>query len=53
MVSLDILDPSIRSKRTLNEVKASSSPISQRWGIVTSLQPEDFSRALRDARVSL
>ena len=50
---LDILDPNIRSKRTLEDVKASSSPISQRWNIVSHLQPQDFSRALRDARASL
>jgi len=46
----DILDPSIRTKRTLEEVKASSSPISQRWNIVTGLQPDDFSHALRESR---
>ena len=52
-VGPDILDPSIRTKRTLEEVKASSSPISQRWNIVTDLQPEDFSHALREARDGL
>ncbi len=50
---LDILDPNIRSKRTLEEVQASSSPISRRWSIVSQLQPDDFSRALRDAHASL
>jgi transcriptional regulator with XRE-family HTH domain len=48
----DILDPHIRSKQTLEEVKASSSPSSERWGIVTSLQPNDFVHALRAARAS-
>jgi transcriptional regulator with XRE-family HTH domain len=43
----DILEPGIRSKRTLEEVEAAGSEISRRWGIVTSLQPEDFARALR------
>ncbi len=51
LVTPDILDAQIRSKKTLEEVRASASPISQRWGIVTSLQPEDFSLALRAARV--
>jgi hypothetical protein len=46
----DVLDPGIRSKRTLDEVAASSSPISRRWGIITTLQPEDFVEALRGAR---
>jgi len=46
----DILDATIRSERTLREVQGSSSEISQRWGIVTSLQPEDFLQALKAAR---
>ena len=50
--ALDILDADIRSKQTLEEVVASSSPISRRWGIVTSLQPSDFAEALRAARVA-
>lgn len=50
--ALDILDADIRSKQTLEEVVASSSPISRRWGIVTSLQPRDFAEALRAARVA-
>jgi transcriptional regulator with XRE-family HTH domain len=48
----DVLDPSIRSKQTLAEVTAASSAISHRWGIVTTLQPEDFAEALRAARAS-
>ena len=48
----DILDPNIRTKQTLEEVKASASPSSERWGIVTSLQPDDFVHALRAARAS-
>jgi transcriptional regulator with XRE-family HTH domain len=43
---LDVLDPDIVTKQTLEEVRAASSPISQRWGIVTSLQPHDFIEAL-------
>jgi len=48
----DVLDAGIRSKETLGQVTASSSPISRRWGIVTSLQPEDFVEALRGARAA-
>jgi len=47
---LDILDTTIRSKRTLDEVRGAGSEISRRWGIVTSLQPEDFLQALKAAR---
>jgi transcriptional regulator with XRE-family HTH domain len=46
----DVLDSGIRSKRTLAEVSASTSPISQKWEIVTRLQPADFAEALRAAR---
>ncbi len=46
----DILDTTIRSERTLEDVQRSSSEISQRWGIVTGLRPEDFLQALKAAR---
>jgi hypothetical protein len=46
----DILDSGIRSKQTLEEVTEQSSAISRRWGIVTSLQPESFVDALKEAR---
>lgn len=46
----DILDADIHSKQSLDKVQASSSVTSKRWGIVTSLQPPDFSAALRNAR---
>jgi transcriptional regulator with XRE-family HTH domain len=46
----DVLDVTIRSKKTLAEVSASSSATSRKWGIVTGLQPEDFAKALRAAR---
>jgi hypothetical protein len=49
----DVLDAGIRSKQTLDDVVASSSPISRRWGIVTTLKPEDFAEALRGARAAL
>ena len=48
----DVLDIGIRSKRTLKEVTESSSPSSRRWGIVTTLQAEDFVEALRGARAA-
>lgn len=46
---VELLDPVAVSKRTLDELRASSSPISKRWGIITALQPQDFAEALRDA----
>jgi transcriptional regulator with XRE-family HTH domain len=47
----DILDPGIRSQKTLDEVKKARSPLARRWAIITSLAPADFSRALEAARV--
>ncbi len=47
----DFLDRDIRSQRTIDEIEASSSAISKRWGIVTGLQVDDFVKALREARV--
>jgi transcriptional regulator with XRE-family HTH domain len=47
----DMLDSSIRSKETFAEVRATASPISRRWSIVTELLPEDFAEALRAAHV--
>ena len=47
----DVLDQEIRSKRTLDEVRARGSDISTRWGIVSRLQPDDFAHALRSSRV--
>lgn len=43
----DRLDQTIRSQRTLEEVKRGASKISASWGILTSLRPEDFAQALR------
>jgi transcriptional regulator with XRE-family HTH domain len=48
----DALDRSIRSKKTLDQVKASSSDISRKWDIVSSLTPADFAESLRAARVA-
>ena len=50
--ALDILDASIRSKKTLDDVVASRSSLSRQWGIASSLQPEDFVKALRGARAA-
>jgi transcriptional regulator with XRE-family HTH domain len=48
----DVLDPTIRSLRTLEDVKRSASKPSERWGIATSLQPDDFVEALRAAHAT-
>jgi transcriptional regulator with XRE-family HTH domain len=48
-LALDILDATVRSKRTLEEVQRAASQQSRRWGIVTSLQSEDFLQALKAA----
>lgn len=47
----DILDPTIRSGRSLDEVATAASAVSRKWNIVTSLVPADFQHALRGARV--
>jgi transcriptional regulator with XRE-family HTH domain len=47
----DVLDASIRSKKTADEVREAASEPSRRWHIITSLKPEDFAQALRAARV--
>ena len=49
----DVLDDDIRSKQTLKEVRASASPISRRWNIVTRLEPSDFLEALRASDVAV
>jgi transcriptional regulator with XRE-family HTH domain len=51
-IAPDILDPSIRSSKTVADVAAASSPISQRWQIITDIQTSDFSEALRAAHES-
>ncbi|HEX5660844.1 MAG TPA: helix-turn-helix transcriptional regulator [Polyangiales bacterium] len=50
--SADVLDTSIRSSKTLAQVKAKASPISQRWAIASELTPGDFADALRGARAA-
>lgn len=46
---LDVLDPTIRTKKTMDATRDKSSAISQRWGIVTALLPDDFVEPLRSA----
>jgi transcriptional regulator with XRE-family HTH domain len=48
-LGFDVLDRNIRSRRTLQEVIEASSPISMRWRVATSIQPDDFETALRAA----
>ncbi|MBV8761065.1 MAG: helix-turn-helix transcriptional regulator [Deltaproteobacteria bacterium] len=43
----DVLDRSIRTQRTLDQVRREASPISHEWKIVTAIQPDDFASALR------
>jgi len=49
----DPLDAGIRTIKTALEVREAASEISRKWHIITRLTPEDFVRALRDARGSL
>ncbi|HAH07404.1 MAG TPA: hypothetical protein DCM05_12945 [Elusimicrobia bacterium] len=46
----DVLDGEIVSERSLEEVWADGSAQSREWGIVTRIQVDDFSQALRLAR---
>lgn len=45
----DLLDTTIRSAKTLNQLRASRSQISRRWGVVSALQPAQFAEALKEA----
>lgn len=45
----DVIDRSIRSKKSLEKVRASLSENSRRWGVITSLQLSDFLHALEGA----
>jgi len=42
----DIIDSSIRTKKTVDEVQRGASALSKQWGIVTTLTPDDFIAAL-------
>lgn len=45
----DLLDPTVRSQKTLDELKARGSEISKRWHIASGLQPDHFAAALEAA----
>ncbi|MEZ4296309.1 MAG: helix-turn-helix transcriptional regulator [Polyangiaceae bacterium] len=46
----DLLDETARGKVTVDLLEATASAISHRWRILTDLQPQDFTEALRAAR---
>lgn len=46
----DSLDQSFVSIKSVEEVRRKSSDISRTWGILTTLQPQDFVHALRESR---
>lgn len=48
----DVLDPAIRSRRTFDDLQRDASAPSSRWSVVTSLQVEDFTRALEASLVA-
>jgi transcriptional regulator with XRE-family HTH domain len=48
----DVLDTDIRSVKSLDRVWQEASEVSRRWGIVTTLRPEDFRVALEEAHVA-
>ena len=50
--ALDLFDETIRSQRSLEQVRAACSPISRRWGVVSPLHPSDFAAALEAARAA-
>lgn len=46
----DVLDPEIATPETLQEVIENLSPIARKWKIATTIEIDDFVRALRAAR---
>ncbi len=48
----DFIGVSVHSRKTLEETRQASSPISHRWGILTALQPEDFLEALNGSFIA-
>jgi transcriptional regulator with XRE-family HTH domain len=46
----DVLDAGITSPETLREVSANLSPIARKWRVITTIELDDFIRALRAAR---
>jgi len=47
--AVDAVDSTIRSARTLEEARRLASEPSRRWGVVSTLQPDDFVAALRSS----
>lgn len=47
---VDVVEPGLVTKQTFDELLAECSPVSLRWGVLSSLQVQDFVDALRDAR---
>lgn len=47
--TFDLLDKTITSHQTAEQVERESSSISKRWRIISSLQPQDFASALTEA----
>jgi hypothetical protein len=45
----DPFDPGIRSTKSQTKVWANASAVSRRWGVVSALDVDDFSKALREA----
>ncbi|MBI1751257.1 MAG: helix-turn-helix transcriptional regulator [Acidobacteria bacterium] len=46
----DSLDQSFASNQSVKEVRQKSSSISRHWGILTTLQPQDFAHTLSESR---
>lgn len=46
----EVLDPEITSPETLKEVIANLSPIARKWRLATTIEVDDFVRALRGSR---
>lgn len=48
----DVLDKDVLSDETIEQLRLASSGISARWSILTRIETDDFSRALRYARAA-
>ncbi|MBI5881769.1 MAG: helix-turn-helix transcriptional regulator [Elusimicrobia bacterium] len=46
----DVLDPEITSEETLKQVEEELAPIAKHWRIATTIEVDDFVKALRSAR---
>jgi transcriptional regulator with XRE-family HTH domain len=43
---VDIVDPDVRTSKSVAQLERDASAISKRWGIVSTLKPDDFAAAL-------